>query len=253
MKKTAFIFLFLGLAFLVLSINVNLTGAVIGKGIQINNYLFFALGLAFILVSLILFTKKSLESLVIPSGETVGVGKKRLEKAMKSYSHTKGPKPYILITGLIERNERGRPKIESQQYQIYNELRNKYNLKPSDMIIEGKSRNTLENFLYSIKKLKKKGINHMKIVTNSTHYWRFRLFEKQAKKEELINESFKMEPLYTSETPREFIYGTLGYVRDYFRVKFVGSLEKAKKYRTGNIGEFIKKIIGGGNRKKNKK
>ncbi len=250
MKKTAFIFLLLGLIFLVLSLNVNLTGAVIGTEIEIHNYLFFVLSLAFILVSLILFTKKSLESLVIPTGETIeGGSKKRVEKAMENYFHTKEPKPYILVTGLTERDKKGRPKLKSQQYQIYDELRHKYNLKPSDMIIEGKSRDTLENFLYSIKKLKKKGINHMKIATSPIHYRRFKLFEKQAKKEGIIDESFEIEPLYTSETPREFIYGILAYVKDYFRVKSAGSLEKAKKYRTGDRGEFIKKITGGGERK----
>lgn len=243
MKKLPLILLLVGFIFLVLSIDVTFTGAVIGTNIEITNSLFFVFGLTFFMASLILFVaNKSLESLVIPTG-TLEADEKRVETAMRSYSHTKEPKLYVLVSGEIHRDERGRPEKESQQYSIYKELRGHYGLKPSDFIIEGKSRDTLENFLYSIKKLKRKKVNHMKIATNPTQYWRFKLFEREAKREGLVDESFEVEPLYTSESPKEFVYGVLAYVKDYIRVKSAGSLEKAKNQRTGNFGNFLKNML----------
>ncbi|MCR4327550.1 MAG: YdcF family protein [Nanoarchaeota archaeon] len=243
MKKLPLVLLFAGFIFLFLSVDVTLTGAVIGTDIKITNSLFFVFGLTFFMASLILFVaNKSLESLVIPTG-TLEADEKRVETAMRSYSHTKEPKPYVLVSGEIHRDERGRPKPDTQQYSIYKELREHYGLKPSDFIIEGKSRDTLENFLYSIKKLKRKKVNHMKIATNPTQYWRFKLFEREAKREGLVDDSFEVEPLYTSESPKEFVYGVLAYVKDYVRVKSAGSLERAEKQRTGSFGSFLKNML----------
>ena len=157
---------------------------------------------------------------------------------MRSYTRTKD-KPYILVSGEIQRDKKGRPKKESQQYSIYKELREHYGLKPSGFIIEGKSKDTLKNFLYSIKRLKRKGVNRMKIATSPTQYWRFKLFEQEAKKEGLINNSFEVKSLYTSESPTEFVYGVLAYVKDYFRIKFAGSLKNAEKQKSGDVGEFF--------------
>jgi len=83
----------------------------------------------------------------------------------------------------------------------------------------------------------------MKIATKQTQYWKFKLFEREAKREGLVDDSFKVEPLYTSESPKEFVYGVLAYVKDYIRVKSVGSLEKAKNQRTGNFGNFLKNML----------
>ena len=242
MKKVHLVLFFTGIIFLSLSVDVTFTGAVIGTNVKITNNLFFIFSLTFFMASLVLYVvNKSLESLVIPTG-TLEADQKRVGTAMKSYTRTKD-KPYVLVSGKIHRDEKGRPKRESQQYSIYKELMGYYGLKPSDLIIEGKSRDTLENFLYSIKKLKKKRINHIKIATNPTQYLRFKLFEKKAKREGLINNSFKIEPLYTSESPKEFVYGILAYVKDYFRVKSAGSLKKAEKHKIGSMGNFLKNIL----------
>ena len=158
---------------------------------------------------------------------------KRLEKAMESYTGMKN-KPYILISGEIP--------LQQVYSQMYKPLR-EHGVKHSEFIIERKSQDTLENFLYSIKRLKKKEINNIRIATNPTQYWRFKLFEKEAKKEGLIDDSFKIEPIYTSESLKEFIYGCLAYVKDYIRVKSAGSLEKAKNQKTGSFGNFLKNIL----------
>ena len=83
----------------------------------------------------------------------------------------------------------------------------------------------------------------MKIATNPTQYWRFKLFEREAKREGLVDDSFEVEPLYTSESPKEFVYGVLAYVKDYVRVKSAGSLKNAEKQRTGSFGSFLKNIL----------
>ena len=244
MKKQPFIFLIAGFVFLFLSVDGTLTGAVTGPSVKITDNLFFVFSQVFFVVSLILFVvNKSLESLVIPTGN-FEADQKRLRTAMTDYLDRKGPKPYVLVSGAIQRDERGRAKRNSEQYSIYKELRGRYGLKPSDFIIEGKSKDTLENFLYSVKKLKRKKINRMKIATNPTQYWRFKLFEEEAKREGLVDSSFELEPIYTSESIKEFIYGVLAYVKDYIRIKSAGSLEKARRKKTGSFGSFLKNVLG---------
>jgi ABC-type uncharacterized transport system fused permease/ATPase subunit len=109
MKKLPLVLLFTGFVFLFLSVDVTFTGAVVGTDIQIKNTLFFFSGLTFFLASLVLFVvDKSLESLVIPTG-TLEADKKRVVIAMRSYTHTGEPKPYVLVSGEIHRDERGRP------------------------------------------------------------------------------------------------------------------------------------------------
>ena len=76
-----------------------------------------------------------------------------------------------------------------------------------------------------------------------TTLFRSKLFEREAKKEGLVKNSFKVEPLYTSESPKEFIYGILAYIKDYLRIKYTGSLEKAKKQKTNNLGNVLKNLL----------
>ncbi len=246
MKKLSLISIFLGIIFIFLSLSFTITGGIVGinfSEIRISNPVLFVIGFVFIFVPTLVIMAKKLESLVIPTGQIGGAMEKRISEAKRSYSHYKGDTPYILVTGVIHRDKKGRPK-KTQQYQTYSELR-KYGLKPSDMIIEGKSEDTLQNFLYSIKKLKKKDIDKMKIATNRTQYWRFKLFEKEAKKQRLLDKSFEIEPLYTKETPKEFAYGVLAYIRDYFRVKSHKPLSEAGKHINENIGKIIKDKLSG--------
>jgi len=242
MEKFWLILFLLGVFFLFISVDLTFTGAVVGTNIHISNFPIFILSLCLFTFLLISFTSnKSLEAIVVPTG-TIEEDKKRLETAMHSYFRKRN-KPYIMISGEMWRDEKGNLIRKSQQYSIYKELRDHYGLKPSNFIIEGKSQDTLENFIYSLKKLKKKNINYIKIVTNQTHYWRFKLFEQEAKEEGLIEKSFKLEPLYTSETPKEFIYGLLAYIKDYLRIKSSDSLEEARHKKSNTIINFFKNIL----------
>lgn len=167
-----------------------------------------------------------LEVIVIPTG-SLEADKKRVTKAI-DYYNLKGQKPKIMIIGNLQRDESGRLITNSQQYAIYNRLRQDYGLKPSNLWIEGYSNNTLENFVYLSQKIQDRNVQELKISTNFTHYLRFKLFEKQAKKEGLLSKEIKLTPLYTSETFQEFAKGIFAYIQDYLILKKTGSLENAK-------------------------
>lgn len=243
MRKLSLSLFIIGIFFILSSFNLSVTGAIIGTELSLSRYALFVFGLALMCVSSIMYLRsKSLEAIVIPTGGDA-LNEKRIRAAMKDYASERGDKPYVLVPGLIDRDLNGRVDPKTQQYKIYRELRDKYHLKPSDMIIEGKSTDTLENFLYSLDKLKKKKVNHLRIATSPTQYWRFKLFEDEAKGEGLIDESFEIKPIYTRETLSEFLYGVMAYAKDYLRVKSSDSLEEARKQKTGIVGKAIKKAL----------
>ncbi len=240
MKKITIISFLISFILLFLSINSTITGAVIKTNTKIITPLFFILGLALFIGTFILYvSQRSLESIVIPTG-THEADEKRIKTAMQNYSNSK-QKPYILVTGEIQR-ENKKPRKDSQQYTIYQELRKQYGLKPSDMIIEGKSKDTLENFLFSLKKLPSE-VKTLKIATSPTQYWRFKLFEQQAKKQGILDRDFQIQPLYTQESKKEFLYGVAAYIKDYFRIKTSQSLQEATKKNSGSFTEFLKKFF----------
>ena len=241
MKRVSLFFLIVGIILIISSSNFDMTGGVIGEGIFMkSNYLLFA-GIFLLILSFFLNVKGSLEAIVIPTGNLES-DKKRTSVAMDEYRNS-GEKSYVLVSGAIARDEDGRVKKDAQPYQIYKELREKYGLKPKDMIIEGKSNDTLENFLYSVKKTNSKGINQLDIATNKTQYWRFKMFEKQAKEEGIIGDSFNIRPIYTKESFGEFLYGVLALAKDYFRIKSSDSLVDASKKSTGSFGNFMKRFF----------
>ena len=168
-------------------------------------------------------TEKSLVAILIPTGNLKEC-ERRGSYALKKYFKNKSP--YILISGQIDW-ENNEIRKDCAQYQIYSQLR-KEGVLPKDMIIEGKSKNSLENFLYSIKKLNDRGIKKCYITTNFTHYERFRLFYEYAKKEKLIPEDFEIKSVHVKETFYEYLYGFLAYVNDYFKIKSSPSLEQAR-------------------------
>jgi len=243
MKKLSLSFFIMGIFLIISSFNPSITGAIIGTEVNLSRYALFVFGLTLMCVSSIMYLRsKSLEAIIIPTGGNA-LNEKRIKAAMEDYASERGDKPYVLVPGLIDRDSKGRVDPKTQQYKIYKELRDRYNLKPSDMIIEGKSTDTLENFLYSLDKLKKKNVNHLRIATSPTQYWRFKLFEDEAKEEGLIDESFRINPIYTRETLYEFLYGVMAYAKDYLRVKSSDSLEEARRQKTGVVGKAIKKFL----------
>ena len=171
--------------------------------------------------------KDGLETVIIPTG-SLKSDKERTKSAMRYYHTFQNEKPKIMIVGNIQRGLDDRLIKESQQYAIYKNLRNIYGLQPKNLWIEGESNNTLENSLYLYDKIKDRNVKKISIATSLTHYLRFKLFEKEAKKEELIPQDLKFHWVYTPEPLNEFIRGTLAYVQDSLILKKAGSLENAK-------------------------
>jgi uncharacterized SAM-binding protein YcdF (DUF218 family) len=240
MKQSNFALFIIGLMAILLFSDITFIGAAIQETTNPTTPIFI-IGLTLIMVALILqSTNNSLETILVPTGTPLAA-KERTKTAIKEYKK-ETDKPYVLISGVLDRDESRKIKKDSQTYDIYKEFKKKSDIKPSEFIIEGKSKDTLENFLYSIKKLKDKNIEHVKIATNPTQYWRFKLFENEAKKEGLIKNSFEMTPLYTHETPKEFLYGVLAYAKDFLRIKTSKSLKDATSHHT-KLGDKLKQSL----------
>jgi uncharacterized SAM-binding protein YcdF (DUF218 family) len=155
-------------------------------------------------------SRKNLDAIIIPTGPSFEECRERTIRAIKEY-RGKDTK-YFVISG-----EKGKPKLrESQRYGIYKELR-KHNIKPSQMIIEGKSSDTLENALYSLTKLKK--MENIGIVSYPKHLERFKYIIDKAKNEKLIPANITIEYIPTKQTFIEWIYGTLANIKEKYRLK----------------------------------
>lgn len=188
----------------------TITGATIGT-LQSFSYLHI-IGFAFFLISILIFaSKQTLDVIIIPTGPSYEIDKERTEKALEEYKKEKGS--VFMITGRIDE-----PKRNSQVYKIYQHLRNS-GLKPSQMIVEGKSRNTIENVLFSLEKLKKKGAKDIGIASNPSHLDRFEYVIQKSKEEGIVNENFRVHRLETPENLREKIYGFLADMKTRYKLR----------------------------------
>lgn len=210
---------FLLAALVILSLpHLNVTGNVIAEIPQGQNIIY-VISLAFFLVSVFLFlSKQSLDAIVIPSGggtfdPKTGMyseDRERVETGLAKGGQLK-KEGYYIVSGY--KREGIKDMREGQSYSIYNFLRN-HGIKPSRMIIEGKSHDTLENVLYTLKKLKereeKRGIERpwdIAFVSYPDHLKRFRDFYEKAIKKGLIKkDDFKLHEIKTSENAEEKAY-----------------------------------------------
>ncbi|NMB67007.1 DUF218 domain-containing protein [Candidatus Woesearchaeota archaeon] len=173
--------------------------------------------------------------IVIPTGD-LDADIKRTEKAMDYYLNfiqDNNKKPKIMVVGNIQRDKNGGLIKNSQQYNIYKNLRINYGLRPMDLRIEGNSNNTLENMLYLLDKIRNSQVKSIFISTNPSHYERFKLFEKEAKKEGIMKEDVEIYhiPTENKEPLLKKIKGEIAYLQDYFILKFTGSLNKARGFK----------------------
>jgi len=223
-KNQLGIFLFvIALIFFFISNPFNLTGNVIGGSIEFD-YLFI-IGIVFLIASFVAFvSRQSLDAIVIPTGGSYETDMARADEAVKEYYTGKGAKKLIISGGLG-----GKPVSKSQRADIYRRLR-EYRIKPSEMGIEGTSRNTLENLLNVLEKLKKKGAKDVGIASNPSHLDRFEDILEQAKKEGIASKDFKIYRLETPESFGDKFYGILS--RLFYRYKLSKGLEEAKKRKT---------------------
>lgn len=214
-----------GVIFLIVSVTLLSIGMEGITGSTINNYfqgtfLFIHIfGLALLLASvLILTSRKTLDAIIIPTGggnwdydeKMYSMDRDRAKKAIEHKKELRGDK-YFVISGYKGKSKEDIK--EGQSYSIYKFLR-RYGIKPSQMIIEGRSHDTLENALYTLKKLKekkeKKGIEEpldIAFVSYPGHLKRFEDFENEAIKKGLIDKNdFNFHKIETKETPEDKNY-----------------------------------------------
>jgi len=196
------------ISFFLLVTNFNITGGVIleqnlWKNIA-NIFLIGTLVLSFIMLS----ERKTLDAIIIPTGSL----EQDIERADRGLEERKrlSKKGYYLISGY---NQSELPGNERQVYHIYKELRRK-GVKPIQMGLEGKSHNTMENVVYSLKKMQERARKNgyeqpIKVgaVSYPGHLKRIEDFEKQAIRKGLIKEDeFEFEKIKTPETEEEIKY-----------------------------------------------
>ena len=228
-----------GLSFLILSFillaapySIKITGSVISDNLQSNFLYSHVFGLTFFIISLLIFaSRKSLDAIIIPTGPSKDVGVERADRAAKEYQE-RGSK-ILLISGGSEEDLGN-----SQRYVIYKELR-KYGIKPAEIRVEGQSRNTIENTLNSLKKLKSRGAHEIGIASNPSHLDRFQYIVNRAKKEGIVDKNVKIYRLETHEDVGSKIYGFFANLINRYRLS--NGIENAKEVQTPGI---ISKIGG---------
>ncbi len=205
--------LFLGssIAFLLISFNPTISGGVININTGISPI--FVAGLIFFILALAVFiSRQTLEAIIIPTG-TLEADILRTDTAVKEREKLKKT-GYFVISGYYPHgNLEGIRK--SQDYRIYKRLR-EYDPKviPAEMMVEGQSHDTLENTLYSLKKIKQRaekegrtGALDVGIVTYPDHFKRFKDFYKKAVERGLIGKGdFRLHEIPTPETEEDRKY-----------------------------------------------
>jgi hypothetical protein len=231
-RKIGVFLLICSFIFLIWGINSNLTGNLIREYFNNNFMLIHLLGLILLIFGIILFLeRKSLDAVIIPTGG--------YEKNIKRTKRAKDEEAkYYLISGYIDKN---RSIKESQTADIYKELR-KYGIKPSQMIIESRAKDSLDNVIYSLGKLK--GLKIIGIVSYPKHLKRYEYIINKAKKEGIVDKDIEIVKIPTEENLKEKVYGVLGNIKE--RYKLRNGIEKAQKNKTGWFGKVIKKIIDSG-------
>lgn len=200
------------------------------ENIQSNLSYFYIFGIVlFTLSLLILISRQSLDAIIIPTGPSYEVGKERADRAGEEYKK-RGSK-ILLISGR-EENSKG----NTQRKVIYEELR-KYGIKPSQIKIEQQSRDTLENVLFSIKKVRRFGGNDIGIASNPSHLDRFMQIINEGKREGIIDRNLRVYRLETRERLGETVYGLFANLLN--RYKLRRGLEGARHYE---IPKWIKTI-----------
>ncbi len=234
--------LFLGSIGMILFGNFSITGGVIGQQTHILPISW--IGICLLFVSLIILTSKnSLEAIVIPTGEK-GENSRRARVGRNYYSNPENQ--YFIISG-----GPGRNKIdESERADIYRGLRDAgyggketgKEIKPSQMVIEGRSTDTLHNVLYSLEKLRP-GTGQIDFVSYPLHLKKIEMIMDKAREEGLVPGGLKVSYIPTKQSISETVYGLLALVREKYRLR--KGIKEAEKNNTGKFGNLIKKLIEG--------
>jgi len=199
-------FLIISAIFLLISFKPVITGGVVGLSSEFSYS--YIISIVFFLASVLIFTsRQTLDAIMIPTGD-YEADKQRTDRAIQEDKDAKEGHPekshqVYLISGRIDK-----PIKTSQVNEIYKRLRS-YGIKPKNIRIEGKSKNTLENVLFSLEKLKKMGAHDVGIASYPLHLDRFEDLIKEAKKEGIIYKNFRVHRLETPEDLKQKLYGII--------------------------------------------
>ena len=229
-----FVLLVLGISFILFS-NFTITGGVINSNFSFS--LVQILGLVFIIGAFVLFVKRhTLDAMIIPTGPSYEEDIERTKRALKEHEENKDS--YFVISGAL--GDKKLPK--SQTENIYRELI-KYGVKSSQIFIEGKSRNTVENTVNSLEEIKKRGGKEVGIASYPGHLDRFKDIFERAQKEGIVDKDFKLYRLPTrtrkNETRRERLYEVLSGILHKYKLRH--GVKEALKSEDKLIVKYLKK------------
>lgn len=208
-NKLGYVFLTLSVLSLLISANPTISGGLIGTNTGISPI--FIVGLAFFILSLLIFaSRQTLEAIIIPTGD-LKADRERAETAEKHKADLK-KEGYFVISGHYPHGNMEQIR-GSQVYGIYKHLRED-GIIPREMMVEGQSNDTLENTLYSLKKIKqraekegKTGTLDVGISTYHSHFKRFKDFYDRAVQKGMLKKGdFRLHEIPTSETNEERDY-----------------------------------------------
>lgn len=228
-----FSFLMLAIASFLLSYNWNITGGVIGSNAA-PSYLYFA-SIIFAVISLLVFaSRQTLDAIMIPTGG-YEENPRRTKRALEEYNEGKGAK-ILLISGGPMKGDKPPYSVKSGQvYQIYEQLR-RYGVKPSSIMVEGQSNSTLDNVLFSLERLKKKGVKDIGIASSPSHLDRFENIVEKAKEEGIVGRDFRAHRLELPEDQPEGIgkklYGSIA--KAVYGYKLSRGLKYAQSHQSRN-------------------
>ncbi len=237
MKKRRIGLFILIISILILVLNPLITGKVISES-SFSSPLLYFLGLFLLFLSFkIISYKKSLDAIIIPTGPNIETARGRAKRAAEEYD--KKGSEVLIISGFVIP---GKYKLKgTQQQEIYKILR-KHGIKPSQMRVEGKSKDTIENILYSSEILKKLGARDIGIASEPSHLSRFERIIEAAKKEGYIDEDFKFHRLETEESMASGIYGILANVLTDYKLR--KGIDNARKSGNPRWVESLKSFLG---------
>ena len=227
-RKIGFSLFVVAILFFTFSFKFSLTGEVINQTYFNSLYIFQVLGLVFLFISIFLIlSKKSLDYLMIPTGEGTQ-NLKRAKRAIKEWD--KHHINDIAISGGGEA-----PLKDSERVAIYNILR-KHHIKPKNIFLsEGKnSKENIDNFFKKLNIFGKE-IKSLGIVSYPSHLDRFEEYIQEGKEKGKIPKDLELHKIPTKQTFKEFSYGYLAKIKDKYHLNNLNN---------SFIGQTIKKVMG---------
>lgn len=236
-KRGLYIFS-IGLLILAFSNSLTITGNAILENYSQYLSVSSILGYIFIAISFVFFVaRKSLDAIVIPTGggewdpseKMYSQDRDRARKALENEDKLED-KGYFVISGY--KGGTKKEISEGQSYSIYKFLR-RHKVKPSQMMVEGQSHDTLENVIYTLRKVKKREEKEgdekpwdIAFVSYPGHLKRFEDFEKQAEKRGFIKKGeFSFHKIKThddSEDERNYDSNPLRKVSHWIKLLTIG-------------------------------